>query len=78
MRFHCGVRHRFEAGPGPAGVSVVAREKARREAWPLFAAINPGGFAALRLETAEKVAAQPACEVDLQTLTNGSLGLRAW
>ena len=34
-------------------------------------------FAALRLQTAEELAAQQACEADQQTLTSGSLVLRA-
>ena len=38
-------------------VRVVAHEKARLEARPLFAATNPSGFVALRLETAEKITA---------------------
>jgi hypothetical protein len=43
-----------------------------------LAAIKPSGFGGLQFQMAEKVAAQEACEADLQTQRNGSLVLQAW
>ena len=63
----------------PAGWRRFSRRSTRRRGRASFlAASKPSGFAALQSGTAERVAAQRACEVDLQTLTNGSLALRAW
>ena len=63
----------------PAGWRRFSRRSTRRRGRASFlAGSKPSGFAALQSGTAERVAAQRACEVDLQTLTNGSLALRAW